>query len=282
MLSTAQKVALAGTLARTLRFVGMSQHQRVQRRGITFDLDLAEGIDLSLLIFGTFQRHVVRTVKQVVPPDGIVIDVGANIGAVALPIVAHVTSGHVYAIEPTKYAFEKLGTNIALNPHLGRRVTPVNVFISDSTKPTSDLVAYSSWPVSPGASSHHPIHKGVAMETSCAQITLDDFLAQAKLTRVDLIKIDTDGHEFDVLTGAKRCLTELRPVVVFEACEYLMQAPRHTFEDFEELFRDRGYTVCGPFSFDSLTADRFRHLCPRGGGLDLIALPDESPHRRTA
>ena len=37
-------------------------------------------------------------------------------------------------------------------------------------------------------------------------VALDDYCAEAGLTRVDLLKIDTQGFELNVLTGAERLL----------------------------------------------------------------------------
>lgn len=248
---------------------------------MTFELDIREGIDLSLFLFGSFQRHVVEVVRTLVPRDGVVIDVGANIGAITLPVAAYLDHGHVYAAEPTDFAFQKLRVNLELNPQLVARVTTVKTFIADRSAPTSKLAAYSSWPVtgSGSESPHHPIHGGVAKDAGCGQVTLDDLILSREISRVDLVKIDTDGHEFAVLAGAARCLEEQRPVVVFEACEYLMRDPRLDFAAFAKLFDDHGYTICHGLPPRPMDATEFARSCPVGGGLDLIALPRETLQR---
>jgi len=252
----------------------MRPQRRVRRNGILFNLDIREGVDLSIFLFGSFQRHVAALIKRFVPPDGIVIDVGANIGAVALPIAKHLTTGHVYAVEPTDFAFSKLLENVALNPSLAKRITAVRTFISDGTRPCSDMRAYSSWPLASTPQATHPVHKGVVMHASCGQLTLDDFVAESGLQSLSLIKIDTDGHEYEVVAGARESINRFRPVVVFEACEYLMRPPRPTFENLSVLFKSVGYTVCGA-TVEPLTPEAFLHICPKGGGLDLVALPRE-------
>jgi FkbM family methyltransferase len=275
MLSTAQKVCIARALSRCLLLMGVQRHQRVVRRGIRFELDLAEGIDLSIFLFGTFQRHVVGLIERFAARDGIVIDVGANIGAIALPAAAVVTAGHVYAIEPTEFAFAKLLKNIASNPQLAARITPVKTFFGETGKAASTLVAHSSWPLVGAIVGTHPVHHGVPMQAVCGQTTLDRFVLERNLAAVALVKIDTDGHEFTVLKGALQCLARHRPVVIFEACEYLMQAPSAVFEDFERLFRSCSYGIHEASSLRPIRADDFRRSCPAGGGMDLLALPDE-------
>lgn len=243
---------------------------------MVFELDIQEGIDLSLFLFGSFQRHVVDSIRRFVAPDGIVIDVGANIGAITMPAAAYLKSGHVYSFEPSDFAFAKLQRNVELNPALSARITLVKSFLADRVADQSTLVAYSSWPVvETSAEEQHPVHKGVSKPTTSGQTTLDAFVTERQLPRLSLVKIDTDGHEFVVLSGAADCLRRHRPVVIFEACEYLMRPPRPTFADFETLFRDAGYTIRDGSSLRVMTERHFIARCPAGSGLDLLALPNE-------
>ena len=82
---------------------------------MTFDLDLGEVIDTSLLM-GTFEPDVTRIIESFCQPGWTILDVGANIGAHTLRFgkVAG-SSGKVYAFEPTEYAYRKLLRNIALD-----------------------------------------------------------------------------------------------------------------------------------------------------------------------
>jgi FkbM family methyltransferase len=276
MLSTAAKIRVAKTVASALLRLGLRPVRRIRRRGIMYEIDIREGIDLSLFLFGVFQRHVLRVVWQFIPSNGVALDVGANIGALTLPTAAHLRHGHVYAFEPTDFAYFKLRRNLELNPPLAQRVTPIKSFVADSNSPESSMVAYSSWPVVDApAAALHPIHKGVAKAASSDQMTIDAFVRDRSLTRLSLIKIDTDGHEFAVLSGALDSLKRFRPVVVLEACEYLMRPPRSTFMDFEALFRGVDYRICSDGSLRSLSAEEFHGSCPAGGGLDLVAVPNE-------
>jgi len=272
MLSTATKIRIARTLSGTLLRLGLRPERRVRRKGVWFNLDIREGIDLSLFLFGAFQSHVIDVVKKFVEPDGVVIDVGANVGAVTLPVASYLRSGHVHAFEPTDFAYAKLEKNLALNPQLAERVTLWKSFVAESASAESSMTAYSSWPLTPDVQEgQHPVHKGVAKKAECGQTTIDELVATRKLAKVSLIKVDTDGHELAVLSGASKTLEELRPVVIFEACQYLMES----FDDFIRLFESHRYTIRDIDRGDSLTAEEFARRCPPGGGLDLIALPNE-------
>lgn len=277
MLSTGRKIALARVMASALFALGLKPNRIVRRRGVTFELDLTEGIDFSIFLLGGFQADVLRLIERFVPDDGMVIDVGANLGAIALPVAAAGPRRRVLAIEPTDYAFRKLERNLENNPALRPRVTLLKSFIADETRTTSDLVAYSRWPLSDQQrrGNIHPVHLGLATDAFCGQTTLDDVVAHEPWSSVALIKIDTDGHEFRVLRGAGRCLSTIRPLVLFEACQYLMEPPAATFEDFEKLFHSHSYTICRPHSLQAIDGQTFRRKCPVRGGLDLLAVPNE-------
>jgi FkbM family methyltransferase len=281
--STATKVAVARVVSAALFRLGVRMRRRIRRGGLAFDVDLREGIDLSLFLFGSFQRDVLTSIKILVPPDGVFVDVGANVGALTLPVASYLNRGHVYAVEPTDFAFARLRQNVALNPAISARITTIQSFVSSETSSTSQLVAYSSWPVSGSDDvKQHPVHKGVPQRADCGQVTLDALIEAQGIRKVSLVKIDTDGHEFSVLSGATQCLTRLRPAIIFEACEYLLVPPRQTFDDFVRLFASHDYTICERKGFQPITREEFVRTCPVGGGLDLLALPNErlgSQHR---
>jgi FkbM family methyltransferase len=239
----------------------------VVRNGIRYDLDLREGIDLSLFIFGSFQPHVVRNRFVQLPGDGVVLDVGANAGILALQLAQAVPGGRVFAFEPTHYAYAKLIRNLELNPELSRRVEPVQAFVSSVSAAQPGLSAYSSWRIDGAHSGTHPLHGGTAKSADeIGAVSLDDFAAQRRLHRVDFIKVDTDGHELEVLRGARGLLARHKPVVVFELARYVMEERGITFADYVSLLAPLGYA---PFDAKS------------GAGIDLANHLERIPARAT-
>jgi FkbM family methyltransferase len=53
-------------------------------------------------------------------------------------------------------------------------------------------------------------------ETECDFTTIDEFVASEQMARLDLIKIDVDGYDFEVLQGAEATLALFNPWVVVE------------------------------------------------------------------
>lgn len=110
-------------------------------------LDLDEGLQLALYL-GVYERSTTKALARLVDPQAVVIDVGANIGAQALPVAARLErEGRVIAVEPTDAAMTRLRQNCALNPALAGRVTLVHrALVAPGERAASSYFA--SWPLS--------------------------------------------------------------------------------------------------------------------------------------
>jgi len=62
--STKVKMLVAQLLYWALRCLGINSCQLVERQGIKYDLNLKEGIDLSIYLFGNFQKHVYKNILR--------------------------------------------------------------------------------------------------------------------------------------------------------------------------------------------------------------------------
>ncbi len=80
-------------------------------------------------------------------------------------------------------------------------------------------------------------------EVPVAVDTIDALLERAGVTRLDFIKIDTEGGELHVLQGSERSIKEFRPTVLVEI--EARHTARYDYEpdDIVDWFTERGYTM---------------------------------------
>jgi FkbM family methyltransferase len=279
-LNTRTKIALARILYRALHFIralfGLGDSVVTQRDGIRWHLDLRQGIDLSIYLFGYFERDMVRTYRRLLGNGDVVLDIGANIGAHTLPLARCVgETGCVYAFEPTEFAYRKLRANAALNTGLNSRIRAEQVMLVADPDAATSVNVYSSWPVTPSAPGTHPKHLGVPMPTTnCRAMTLDAFVAGAKISRVDLIKMDVDGNECAVLRGAQNTLARFHPPLLMELMPYGLEECGTSLARLLEILRGHGYrlyTLGGSPLPD--TEDVSRHI-PAAGGINVLCRRD--------
>lgn len=268
------KLCIARVLYHVLHFILRTDHHLIRRGGIFYDIDLSEGIDLSLYLFGNFQGYITNNNYFSLPPDAVVFDIEANVGSLTLRFAQLVRRGRVYAFEPTGYAFTKLLRNLSLNPELAERVIPVQLFVSDHSGSNHQMNAYSSWKVDRTASDAHPIHGGTVQSAkSVPTITIDSFCMERNIRRVDLIKVDTDGYEIQILKGASKTLKKYHPYIIFEIGLYIMEEHNVTFEHYFEYLSLFGYTLINSKKGRTITLENFFRQIPLRSTTDIIAIP---------
>lgn len=266
---TAIKVSIAKMLYKVTKLFYKKDIYPKKIGNINLELHLNEGIDLHLFLFSNFQKHVFDNEIVKIKKDAVIFDVGANAGYLTLFFADIAEKGQVHAFEPTHYAINKLVKNASLNPTLKERITVNQCFVSDKDD-QKDLVAYSSWPLT-GNESTHSIHKGVAKSTEDVKsITLDSYCIKHNIDRLDLIKIDTDGHEFDVLNGAKETIVKFQPQIVFEVGGYILDEQNTPFDGFIDFFNNLGYKIY-TIKGKVIEKSNYRNIIPQYGTIDVIA-----------
>jgi FkbM family methyltransferase len=192
----------------------------------------------------------------------------------ALQFANLVPSGKVYAFEPTFYAFSKFMKNLELNPELAQRIVPVQRFVSSRTSGDTTIKAYASWKVGGAVrEAKHQIHGGIEKSAAgIGTITLDDFCEQYKIQRLDFVKIDTDGHEYEVLKGGRKVVAEFRPIVIFEIGLYVMEENDIDFSSYLNYFGSLGYSLFNSSNFKKIDAENYRRCIPSKGTIDILAL----------
>jgi FkbM family methyltransferase len=73
-------------------------------------------------------------------------------------------------------------------------------------------------------------------------VTLDDYLLHGA-TPPSVMKIDIEGHELQMLKGAKNCLNRYHPDLWLEVHPRYLRAQGRTHEDVLDLLRGAGYAV---------------------------------------
>jgi FkbM family methyltransferase len=246
MLNTRSKIALAAAFSRIVRTARAalgreSKNIQVIRDGISWNLDLNEGIDFAIFL-GIYERATTRAIRRWVRPDSVVLDIGANIGAHTLQLARRVGSrGKVIAFEPTFFAHAKLIKSLALNPSLVDIVKAEQLMLVASDSSKIEMAIYSSWPL--GIEDHlHPKHLGALQPTNGAgAISLDTYLKRAGILRVDFIKLDVDGFECEVLDGARQCLKNSHPTILMEIAPYCLREHGVSLGQLVSILSDSGY-----------------------------------------
>jgi FkbM family methyltransferase len=178
------------------------------RHGVMMYLAADQGIGRALELYGEFAESENRVMTTLLNPGDVALDVGANLGTVTLALARRVgPQGRIYAFEPQRVIFQHLCTNIVLNGLLNvdARCAAVGDKAGTAYIPALDPLTEGRF----GSSQVSLSGEGEAVP----MMTIDDLA----LPRCHLIKIDVEGMEWQVLSGAAHTITRHRPALYFEA-----------------------------------------------------------------
>ena len=280
MTGTKTKIALARiayqSIARARKVCGLGHEVVARRGGLYWKLDLREGIDLAIFLFGAFERATVAACRRHLRPGDIALDIGANIGSHTLHLARDVgPHGRVFAFEPTTFAYRKLLENIAMNPDVASRITAEQIMLVGPGASRLEPELYSSWPLTSDERVHAE-HRGRLMSTTGARaVSLDAYLLSARVPSLALIKLDVDGHECSVLRGAAGTIARFRPRIIMEIAPYVLREVGHELGDLVQLVGSLGYTFRNQTTGAALPRDAagLRALIPEGAGVNVLAEP---------
>ncbi|HVF13358.1 MAG TPA: FkbM family methyltransferase [Acidimicrobiales bacterium] len=165
---------------------------------------------------GDVTDSVMAAIRPHVKADAVCLDVGANIGLYSLGLSALVPEGRVFAFEPSPSAFGHLQANLHVNG--ATNVVASNLAVSDATGTVDfhDFSFFSAGSFSSDEASLLSSESYGSESFAAATTTIDEFVADRGLERVDFVKIDVEGAELSVLEGAEKTLTTYRPTTVLE------------------------------------------------------------------
>jgi FkbM family methyltransferase len=203
------------------------------------------------------------------------IDVGANIGDSIAAFCTKDTDTFL-AIEPNP-KFNKL---LAENWGWNKNVTVISDICSSLSSEDTFIIQEKN-----GTASISQADNGTRMRRRSLDEILNDYTIAAN---ANVLKIDTDGHDFEVLAGAVNLISRNHPVVLFE-CDVFkntnyVEDCLHALKFFEQcgyrhfLLYDNFGSLMGRYSFSDLSSFRnllFYQLTSSFHYFDILVMNDE-------
>jgi FkbM family methyltransferase len=201
-------------------------------------------IETNVYIHGIWEPHITELISSYLSKsNGALVDIGANIGAISIPLAKHYPNSHFYLFEPHPYIFNDLKDNISYN--LLKNISALNIAITNSGQSLMPFYAQKNAENS-GLSAfklNHDIDEYDVINVNCS--SLDSVFINNK-THIQVIKIDTQGHELNVLLSAENLIERDRPVIIFEfESEYFTNftEENNSKKDIINFFQKRKYDL---------------------------------------
>ncbi|MDW7695821.1 FkbM family methyltransferase [Flammeovirgaceae bacterium SG7u.111] len=165
----------------------------------------------------TWESETIFVWKKICPHVNIILDIGANTGVYSLMAKAINPSVNIFAFEPSDLVYNKLTFNNKMNNFDIHCINKGVSNISDSlTFYDVEGTHQTSASLEPAKLKDLPSFKGKIREYQISTITIDEFIRDNNLEKVDLIKIDVELHEPQILEGFSTYLTLYYPYIIIE------------------------------------------------------------------
>lgn len=203
--------------------------------------NLKESISFKILINGVYEEDTINIIlSRLILKEGAFIDIGANIGAITIPVCTRVKNLRAVCVEAVPWISDFLKKNIEIN-HL-RKVQVIEKAIS--AKPNESVMFYSSQ-ANFGKGSMAPVFTDQGIEVTTTTI---DLIASSLPEAISVVKIDIEGFEYPAFLGGVHLFGgDDAPDIIFEYVDWAEERAGIKAGAAQQLLIDLGYSL---FIFD--------------------------------
>ena len=185
-----------------------------------------------------WELDVIQAFVDRIEDNDVILDIGSNSGTFSLAAKYYPTT-QWHSFEPDPFNFSLLEENLKLNGI-------ENVISYEDA--LSDKVGEDILKICP---SHHGLNTlGKNLERFSQNDSIDHPVKTNTIdnlfldTKIDLIKMDTEGSEYDIIVGGKETIKKYKPIILLEYNAGNMSQCGHNIQQLNDLFNEINYTPC--------------------------------------
>lgn len=176
------------------------------------------GFELENVIFWSgltegWEKESIKLWIKLCEDSDVIVDIGANTGVYSLVAKTVKPNARVYAFEPVARVYKKLRENIQLNAF------DIHTYEQAASNFNGTAMIYdtdSEHTYSVTVNKNMYSSETTVIASTIETITLDSFIKNNQIEKIDLIKIDVETHEAEVLEGYSEFLSAHKPTMLIE------------------------------------------------------------------
>ncbi|MFO0322354.1 MAG: FkbM family methyltransferase [Bacteroidota bacterium] len=190
-----------------------------------------------IMNFDVYEKGDSYILHKLIMKDFTVLDIGANIGWYSMNISKQLESGNIICFEPIPNTFDILKQNIEINEFKNIEIN--NLGLSDKD---GELIFYLSNNTSVSSSSENITQDQNSIEAKCRVMTLDNFLKNRLIKKIDFVKCDVEGAELFVYKGGRETIEKFKPIVFSEMLRKWSAAFGYHPNEIINFFKELNYS----------------------------------------
>ena len=243
------------------RFFLGNKENKITVNGYEMNVNPSDkGISEELSMFNIHEPLNTKFLSEQLEEGMICLDVGANLGYFAfLESLKVGKTGKVIGVEPAPSTFELFKKNIKLQKY--QNISSYNFAFTNKESIVDFFVSNSSnWSRIIEEKDNDHGDKGNIIKIKCR--TIDNFIDEIKLNKLNLIKLDLEGYEYEIFEGAQKTLSKLKPMLQIEVHRDFMGIEKSL--KFLKNLKDLGYDIV--------------YYIPRGVDMPIVASINDVKH----
>jgi FkbM family methyltransferase len=190
---------------------------------------------------GTYEPKLMQLINRLELKPGVIVNIGANIGLLAVHLARTFPQRHVIAVEPNPEALPLLYQNLQVND-VANRVSVVEACISDHLQSVELSIIHDR----PEYSSIGGIVPRYAQgeQQHTVQVHAMTLAALLQNQVPALVVMDVEGAESRILTGSRPVLEKHHPVLLAECSDMLLSKFGDSSQDMLRYLYQHGYQTC--------------------------------------
>lgn len=166
----------------------------------------------SLCKYGEWAEHEIQSISNHINDGGVIIDVGANVGAQSLAYAARFPNSRIISFEPQPLLYDLLVANTINNNY--SNIEPQHAACSNGFDTVFIGPDYENFSHNYGSVGIRSSHAAAISPTPVPVIRIDSIDTEPCVT---FVKIDVEGMELEVIQGMAAVVIKDRPLIYFEA-----------------------------------------------------------------
>ena len=191
-----------------MKFADANLHIAECRHGQMLYNRNCQWIGQSMAVYGEYSEQEVDVFAQLIQPGDVVLEIGTNIGVHAVPLAKLCAPGQFYGFEPQRELCKIANTNLLLNGCNNGHVLDYGIgsrnHIAQISEPDYNVAGNFGGISIPDSDGHG------------RNIEIRSMDSLKWIDKLDFIKMDVEGMEIDVLTGALKTIAKHRPIIYTE------------------------------------------------------------------
>lgn len=226
---------------------GVMRLATLRHGGYRVKCDLRETLQRQFYFFGTYfvEEEILAHWDRFARTSNVIFDLGANAGIYSLAAAAAASSHvRVHAFEPTPEIAFGLRDTVVAND-LSPNIVVHEIAVSERSG-AATLIRCRGGADESNGGMNFIIEGADDGADRVGTISIDAFCEVRAIDRIDLLKMDIQGHEAAALRGAERMLSEGRIQTIFLELNWAAPGSPSSAQDCIDLLSDAGYKFAAP------------------------------------